>query len=234
MGAGVAVDDWRNSVGVNPATTFSGGRFAVGVTYVQLYGFSDVNCGLVGAKWRPGKLATVVTVATVGFDKYYENDILINFATEPLAAIKLGIGIHSLLQTIAEYGVRFFPQIDAGILWRTDRAAIGIAGKRLNAPRMPDGAVLKSQFRVGGLWEPVRELTLALDLEKNERAERVLIGSEFRMFPEISLRCGVETFPLIYHGGIQVNVSVVSIDYSYRYHHEFGGSHSIGVFGECR
>lgn len=234
MGAGVAVDDWRNSVGVNPATTFSGGKFAAGATYVQLYGLPDVKCGFWGAKWFPGKFATAIGLAAVGFNQYYENDILINFATEPLAAFKLGIGIHLLLQTLTDYGVKFLPQIDAGILWKTSCAAIGIAGKRLNAPRIPDGAVLKSQFRVGGLWEPVRELTLALDLEKNEQAERLLIGSEFRIFPEIFLRCGVETFPLIYHGGIQLNVSLVSFDYSYHYHHEFGGSHSIGVYGEWR
>ncbi|MGQ9678580.1 MAG: hypothetical protein ACUVUD_04790 [bacterium] len=232
MGAGVAVNDWRNSMGLNPAATLAGKKFAAGVTYVQLYSLSGVNCGLVGVKWNSGRFATALGVATVNFNQYCENDVLINFAAEPLASVKFGIGIHSLFQTIVGYGVNFLPQIDAGILWKTNRTAIGISGRRLNSPRMSDGAVLISQFSAGGLWEPVRDLSLVLDFEKNEQGERLLFGGEFRVFPEIFLQCGVETFPLIYHGGIQVNLSMFYFDYCYYYHPALGGSHSMGVFVE--
>ncbi|MCR4423290.1 MAG: hypothetical protein WHU95_02865 [candidate division WOR-3 bacterium] len=231
MGAGLAVASWRNSLGGNPALTFSEENFAFVFNCIRLYSLEGVNCGLIGVKWNSSKLATAIAVTSVGFDKYYEHDALINFAAEPLNSFKVGIGIHSLIQR-AESKTSFLPQFDAGIYWRAEHAAIAITGRRLNEPRLPDGSFLGSQFCIGGLWEPIRELKFAIDLKKYDQLEKLSIGGEFEIFPEIAIRCGVETFPLIYHGGLQVKVGVLSLEYSGQYHPEIGDSHSVSVVGE--
>ncbi|NPV13547.1 hypothetical protein HPY86_01260 [candidate division WOR-3 bacterium] len=231
MGAGVAFADWRNSFGINPSTVLSGSKFAIGVTYVNLYALPGVHCGLIGAKWKSGKQATAVAFTSVGFDGYRENDLLLNFATEPVRTIRVGVGVHALMQTV-EGKMSLLPQVDAGVLWLTEHTAIGVSGRRLNAPRLPDGTVLKSQLWLGGLWKPIKELKLACDFKKEDQLERLLIGGEFTILPEVTLRCGVETFPLVYHGGVQVKVGVMSLDYGVQYHLELGDSHSITISAE--
>ncbi len=232
IGAGCAVDDWQHGFGINPALLVRGERIGVGVTYANPYGLPGVQCGNAGFKAKWGRFSSGFGFTTLGVDGYDEYNIQLGLAGEVISHLDVGINIHALAQNVAQEQGDIVFAVDAGILWEAERFKLGIAGAGLNGPRLSNGELLPSSFRIGGCWNPVSGLLLAGDIYRENGIDMLLAGVEISMFPEVKIRAGVQTFPLSYCGGIGFKLNWLGLNYSYRFHPQLEGSHILGVFCE--
>ncbi len=232
IGAGVAVEDWQHGFGVNPAMAVSGVRFGAGVTYARPYGLSGLNCirSVVNFSW--GKIATVAGGQLLGLGTYKEWDCGLALGTEPIKGLKVGLGVHGFVQELGDYEVRGVPVFDLGGVWRNGRFAFGFSGQRLNSPQLSGGDKILPRFILGGSWEPVQGLVIAIEGRKQGNVDGGAAGVGFQFFPELILRAGVETAPLLWRGGLRIQLGCCGIDYSYQLHPELGDTHILGISGQ--
>ncbi|MGQ9707588.1 MAG: hypothetical protein ACUVUR_01770 [bacterium] len=221
--------DWQNSLTHNPALAINEHRLAGGFVYAQPFGLQGLTCARAAVNYRLKMLHITSGLQVLGLKNEREFDLGTVLGTRLLTGLTVGIGIHGLVRDQKGYGGDFASALDFGILWLAGRLRLGIAGQRLNSPRFRAGDELNSVIRAGLSWEPVSALHLAIDAEKDSNIERLLGGAELRLFPELCLRCGVETFPFSLRAGMSVRVDWLSLDYGYHYHPQLGDTHILGI-----
>ncbi len=229
MATGLAIEDWHNGFEINPALALSHRRFAFGIGYSQPYGISGLNSGLTILNLRLGKLGFVGGGHFLGFEGGKEVIAKINIGVEPLPALKTGLGIGGLIQDMGIYGSDAVLAFDFGLCYQLNKIRFGIAGRRLNSPRLDNGEELLPWLGLGLSWEPVSALLLALDLYREGKDEGGAIGVEFRFLREIAVRAGVATFPFQLTTGLGVRLGWFGLDYGYKLHPELGDTHILSL-----
>lgn len=232
MSAGCAVENWQHGFGLNPALFIIGKRFGAGASYVNPYGLPEVQCGNLGIKARWGRLNSGFAISSIGVAKYHEHNVQLGLAGEIFPYLGVGINVHGLIQNVPQGEGDAVLGIDAGVLWKTDRFKLGVAGMSLNSPRLNNGDRIYPSFRIGGGWEPTSGLLLAGDICRENGVDILLAGLEVRVLPEVKIRAGIETLPLSYCGGVGFRVDWFGLNYSYRFHPELEGTHILGIFCE--
>ena len=232
MGAGVAVGDWRQSLGFNPALTASKARLAAAVVYAQPYGLKGLNCAWTGVKFKMGNFHSVFGLQMLGLNSNNEIDIASALALPIVKGLSGGLAIHGLIQHFHDISPEIVPVFDLGFRWTIDRFSVAIALQRLNSPRFRNDDELFPRLRAGIAWELVEPVLLAIDLEKEAQVERLFWGTEFRLFPELVVRAGFETAPFSLRLGLGVRLNWLGLDYGYQYHPQIGDTHSWGMKGQ--
>ncbi len=229
MGAGVAVVDWKHSLVLNPGIIGYGPKFGGAVAYTVPYGIRELHSGMVGICFPVSRIDVGAGSFMTGTGSYQEWNMSLVLGGRVLNELSAGIGVHGCLQHMGGYVFDLVPVVDLGLLWKSNRWSAGIAGQRLNSPRFRNGDELAPKFKAGVCWEPVSTLVLAVDIERIDDAERAIAGVEFKLFPQIAVRCGYQTSPQCFRGGIGINWAGLSLDYGYQYHHQLGDTHIFSI-----
>ena len=231
MLAGGAVPDWRHGLTLNPA--LAGPDHVVGgaAMHARPYGLDGLSWGRAGVNWQGRSLSVSAATASLALGSYGENDVQVCLAGSPVRQTRIGIGAHALIERMGRAGSDVVPAVDVGGSYSVGTLMLGAAALGLNAPRWRDGTDLAAKVVVSGAWRPVPTLLLALDITRQEAAERAAFGVEFRIIPQAGLRFGVATEPLQYAGGVGLEIGPVMVDYAWRFHPQLKGTHIIGLTG---
>lgn len=229
MGAGVAVEEWQQSLGLNPALAANKLRFAGAIVYAQPYGLKGLSCAWTGVKIQFGNFHSVSGLEILNLSGNSEIDIATALAAPIAKGLSGGLAIHGLVQHFHELSPDIVPGFDLGFLWAINRFSAAIALRHINSPRFRNGDELFPIFRAGLTWEPAEPVLLAVDLEKEAEVERLLFGIEFRLFDELTVRGGVTTFPLCLRAGLGLRLGFLGFDYGFEHHPEMGATHIWGV-----
>jgi hypothetical protein len=100
---------------------------------------------------------------------------------------------------------------------------------RLNSPRWRDGAAQPTKVVIGGSWQPVNELLIAVDLSREQDNEDAAFGVELRLVPQVGVRLGVGTAPLRLAGGLGASAGPVGLEYAYQFHPVLKETHLFGL-----
>jgi hypothetical protein len=229
MLAGSAVPDGQHSFFLNPALSVDEGRFEAGLCYSRPYGLPGLAWGRACGGWSSARLAAGLGFSTLSLDRYAEQDAEIVVGGSPIPSVAVGLGIHALvLEAGPEYD-DLAPSFDAGVCWRSGRVRIGAAGLRLNSPRWREGTELPTRLVLAGSWRPVDDLLLALDLGRERGDEDAAFGAEFRLVPQLGLRCGVGVAPLRYAAGLGATIGPLGFEYAYEFHPQLRETHVLGL-----
>lgn len=239
MAAGVAVDDWRHGLEINPALNVSRWRFAADAAYSRPFGLTGLHCGKLAVNFRHNNFALGMAFHILRTEGARELNTRINLGLEPLSRVKAGIGIGVLIQDMSHYGIDWAPVFDIGALYRADKLIFGVSGRQLNSPRFKNGDEVPHRWSVGVAWKPISALLFALDLYREGNDEGGAAGVEFRFFPELAIRAGVKTIPFQWCAGVGVELNCfhflssrqgqVGVDYSYQLHPELGDTHIYSI-----
>ena len=229
MLAGAAAPDWQHSFFLNPALCFNADRVQVGAVYSRPYGLPGLEWGRACAGWSAGRLAAGAGFSMLNLDRYHEYDAQTVVGGMPSRNVSVGVGMHALVVEAGQDHDDFAPAVDAGVCWHSGRLRVGAAGLRLNAPRWRDGTELPLRVVLGGSWQPVDEVLLALDLSREQSDEDAAFGAEFRLIPQLGLRFGVGTAPLRFAAGLAAAAGPVGFDYAYQFHPVLKESHVFGL-----
>ena len=229
MLAGAAVSDWQHSFFLNPALSMDADRVHAGVVYSRPYGLPGLEWGRACAGWSSARLGAGAGLSMLSLDRYHEYDAQTIIGGMPARNVAVGLGVHALVIEAGQDQDDFVPALDAGICWHSGRLRVGAAGLRLNAPRWRDGTELPLRVVLGGSWQPVDEVLLALDLSREQSDEDAAFGAEFRLIPQLGLRFGVGTAPLRFAAGLAAAAGPVGFEYAYQFHPVLKESHVFGL-----
>ncbi len=234
MLAGGAVADWRNLFAYNPALFAEGGRYQVGAAYSRPYGLHGVDWGRVCGVVARNRWAGGVSISSLSLDAYRETDLQLNLGVSPVAGMTVGLGIHWLAVGMGSHGADGVPAFDLGFAWSSGVFRLAAACSRVNVPRFDNGDELPWVLLVAASVEPVEALLLALDVRRVQSEESAAFGMEFRLIPPLHLRVGGGVRPLTYGAGLGINVGILTVDYSYRFHPQLKETHVIGMWASWR
>jgi hypothetical protein len=229
MLAGAAVPDGQHSFFLNPALSVNDERLQAGICFSRPYGLQGLSWGRVCGGWSSERLAAGFGISALGLDHYGEEDAEVVVGGAPIPQVAVGLGIHALMVRAGQGYGDFAPAFDAGVCWRSGRIRVGAAGLRLNSPRWRDGTDLPLRIVLGGLWRPVDDLLLALDLSRERSDEDAAFGAEFRLVPQLGLRIGVGVVPLRYAAGLGAEVGPLGFEYAYQFHPKLKETHILGL-----
>lgn len=229
MGAGVAVEKWQQSLGLNPALAANKLRLAGAIVYAQPYGLKGLNCAWAGVKFKFGNFHSVSGLEILSLSGNNEIDIATALAAPIAMSLSGGLAIHGLVQHFRGLSPDIVPGVDLGFVWAINRFSAAIALRQINSPRFRNGDELFPIFRAGLAWQPAEPVLLALDIEKEAEVERLLFGIEFRLFNELTVRSGVTTFPLCLRAGLGLRLGFLGFDYGFEHNPDMGDTHIWGV-----
>lgn len=231
LAASAASGSWRSAFTSNAALLFSEPGRAAAAAFVRPYGLSGLYAGRIEAMVRPGELPMALgcCLAVTSFDKYQEHDLVAAAAYEVRPGLAAGLSVHGMGQVWAGEVIDLLAAVDAGAAVQLGAFRLGITGRRLNVPRLHDGSELPLLLQIGGSWQPVNDLLLALDVRREGAEESAALGIELSLVPQLKLRAGLATMPLRYSGGIGVDVGALGLGYAWQFHPQLKETHLVGA-----
>ncbi|MEO0077406.1 MAG: hypothetical protein ABIK86_00195 [candidate division WOR-3 bacterium] len=231
IGVSAASGSWRSALEGNPALLSCELSRAAAATVARPYDISGLYSGRLDVMVRPPEtpLALGCGLATNCLDRYQEHDLAFVASWGILPNVTVGAGCHGLGQVWAGEVLDLLVAVDVGTAVQLGTLRIGLSGRRINVPRLHDGSELPPLIRVGGSWQPVSDVTLAVDLLREGAEESAALGVELRLVPQLRLKAGLTTLPMCYSGGIGVDVGPVRVDYAWQFHPQLKSTHVAGA-----
>jgi hypothetical protein len=227
--AAIADDPWAvayNAAGLTQMQGFHCAAFFV----PQQFGMPELQTAALAAS-MPVHFGTFgLKVERFGFDLYRETEIGVAFARKIDGRISAGLAVNLHNISIERYGSASRLTINAGMLARIfTRATLGCnlnnvaratVGK--NNERLPQA------LSIGAGWNPLNNLLLALEVEKDTRYPASLkAGIEQRLVTALWLRGGIANNPDKYSIGLALRCAPVEFSYAGYSHTDLGWTHQV-------
>uniref|UniRef100_A0A7C4GHK6 PorV/PorQ family protein n=1 Tax=candidate division WOR-3 bacterium TaxID=2052148 RepID=A0A7C4GHK6_UNCW3 len=231
LAANMASGSWQSTFGSNPALLSCELKWAAAAVFTRPYGLGGLYSGRLDVMTVPEGtgLGFGCSLASTSFEKYQEHDLTIAAAWDVTPVVTAGVGLHGMGQVWQGEVIDMLGTADVGAVVRLGTLRLGVVGRRVNSPKLHDESELPLLLAVGGSWQPVSDLLLALDLRRESAEESAAFGVEFRLIPQMRLRAGLVTAPLRYSGGIGVDVGQFGIDYAWQFDPVLKDTHVVGV-----
>jgi len=216
-----------NPAGIAAATGLTGVAFfsrPFGLKQLDASGFSlfyPLRYGGVGAAAR-----------FFGRSPYQEQVFSLGLGMVVTAHVYVGASGHLFHLSIASYGSASTAGLDLGVLMTvTYNVRWGVTVHNVNRPRIGEcKEQLPQVFATGVSITLAPPLVVTVDLYKDVRYPAELrIGGSYRPLAPLALRCGLQSNPGRFSGGIGLWVGLVRVDYAAGYHYDLGVTHSVSV-----
>ena len=224
----VAVAQGAESVYYNPAgLSFSKG-VSLSLFASRPYGLRELTYETISAV-LPSPFGNFgINLQTYGYHLYRENTIALGWGYHYHKRVYYGILCRMNQLRIKNYGSSCTLMIDIGcLLLMSNNILAGISITNLNnAGIKGQNEPLPQMTRVGISYQPLNEVTFAIELDKDTRFPVEMKGGiEFRPLHEICLRFGFGREPSNFSSGIGLAWDSFSIDYAFTMHPVLGTTH---------
>ncbi len=216
-----------NPAGIAAATSFTGVAF-----YSRPFGLKELDASGLSLlhPLRTGGIG--VAVRRFGRSPYEEHVFSLGAGLIILPTVQVGAAAHLYHLRIASYGSAATAGLDLGVLVSVAyNVTWGVTIYNVNRPRI--GACeeqLPQVLATGVSITPARSVVMTADLHKDVRYPgEVRIGASYHIVEPLAIRCGLQTNPGRFAGGIGLWVGPVRVDYAASYHYDLGLTHSVSV-----
>lgn len=227
----IADDHW--SIYFNPAGLTKIKNLSAGIYYSPApFGLSELSnaSAVISKTFSIGGVG--IGFSTYGFELFRENKISLGYAKQLFPDFSLGLNINYYSLSIKNYGNDFAIGFDLGILSQlSSNLQLGFFAKNLNRPTYGVNKEKLSQQFSGGLsYEPVNNLLMAFELEKEVRYPfNFKFGLEYLPIKYFAIRAGYNTEPNNYFSGIGIFYRNFNFNYSFISNNYLGFTHSFGI-----
>lgn len=165
-----------------------------------------------------------------GFDLYKETEFGIALAKMLDSSMSLGACVNLYHLSIDKYGSSSRLTLDVGMLARIlERVVLGFNFSNATGTAISkNNERLPQIFTFGARWNPINNLLLTLEMEKDIRYQTsIKAGIEQKVVSIISLRAGIANNPDKYSVGFAVRYSLFEFSYAGYSHIDLGWTHQI-------
>ncbi|MCX8057164.1 MAG: conjugal transfer protein TraF [Ignavibacteria bacterium] len=227
----IADDHW--SIYYNPAGISKVENLSAGVYYSPApFGLKELAIGSATITKQFSFASIGFAFQSYGFELFRENKISLALAKNFFPEFQFGFKLNYYSLSISNYGSDNSFGVDVGILSSlSENLQLGFAVTNLNRPTYGVNKEKLSQTFSGGIsYKPVKNLILALELEKEVRFPfNFKTGIEYSLIKYLALRFGFNTEPNNYTGGIGINYSNFQFNYSFISNNYLGLTHNFGI-----
>lgn len=205
--------------------------------YFNRYGLKEL--GTLGGSYQQVNpfMPAAVQLSTFGYDAYRETRIRLLAGKRIARRWTLGIGLHyTWWQTLLEENPRSRLGCDLGATFSPfDNLLIGMLIS--DFPSWPIGKkeIVNEDnnsylVEIGFQWRIINDLLIVVSLESGESvAVAGRLGMEYDLFPDFSVRAGLQTDPFQPSAGVGYRLRSVTFDVATVYHPVLGLSTGIGL-----
>lgn len=221
--------DWTASFTRNPALSLDAARVSLAGGYCRPYGLEGVEHVNAAVATRRVNWSLTAGVSSLGFDRYRESQAFLCGGLRPWRATALGAGVRWLVVDQGSRGMEMVPAFDIGATWQLGKFVLAAAGRAVNRPGLGTTGTVQPTLVLAAGATPVEELKLLVDLGLTSNRLDGAFGCEFLLLPQLAVRAGLGTDPLLYGGGIGLRVGPVGLDYACRFHPQLKETHQLGL-----
>lgn len=166
-----------------------------------------------------------------GFEGYNEQKIGLAYARKLTKKLLIGVQMDYLNLRIPEYGNSGKVTFEIGVQAQISEKLM--IGTHIFSPitiNWNETDIVPTVFAIGGRYEPSKKLTLSAEVEKDfEYPLNAKFGLDYQIIEPLSLRIGLNTFPIQNSFGIGLHLKKMTIDIASVFHPTLGVSSGISI-----
>lgn len=207
--------------------------FSAMVAAEQRFAISELQSAVAGVALPTGGGTFGLSLQYFGFDLYNEQRIGLTYARSLFDNFSIGAQFAVHNTRIEEYGSRWTPAVELGLLYDiTEDLSVG--AHIFNPARIEilEGEFLPTVFRLGFSYKSSDKATFAAEVSKDiDYPVQVRAGFEYRLTAPVSLRAGIQTAPENWSFGIGywLENQNLLVDLSVSHHPFLGFTPSISL-----
>ncbi|MCX8014415.1 MAG: hypothetical protein N2748_00200 [candidate division WOR-3 bacterium] len=198
----------------NPALLTLLDKNGLGVVYCQPYEISQIQYHRLSVNYKHFGLS----FARFGQTNYQEFNFALSTGLNFNANLCYGLMVKGFYLDLGDYVQSFMPAVNVGLVYQLDKIKIGSVLANLNNPHNKVGDEVAWQISAGATYEPVSDLLLGIDIQKNYQYENFAFGIELKPLAMFVIRFGTQTNPLLISGGIGILYKNIFLDYALKFH----------------
>jgi long-subunit fatty acid transport protein len=189
----------NNQAGLAKLTSFSAILAAE-----QRFAISDLQSAAAGVALPTGGGTFGLSLQYFGFDLYNEQRIGLAYARKLFDHFSIGAQFVAHNTRIEEYGSRWTPAVELGLLYEVTEG-LSVGAHIFNPARIEvlEGEFMPTVLRLGFSYESSDKATFAVEVSKDiDYPVQVRAGLEYRLADPVALRAGIQTAPEKWSFGI--------------------------------
>lgn len=216
-----------NATAANPAILSQLDKNNLGIVYSCPYNVKLIQYTRLAGNYKNFGV-NISRLGQVGYQEYiFSLAAGFNITQE----LSYGLVIKGLYLDLSEYGQTFLPALNFGIVYHLDKIQFGAVLANINRPKTIDDDI-PWLIIMGALFKPVTDFTLGLEIQKSNQDENIAMGAEFKPIPNLAIRLGTKTNPLIISTGLGFIFKNFTLDYALKFHTRLKDT-SVFSLGYC-
>lgn len=186
----------------------------------------SVGCGISTASGNFG-----IALQYFGFEAYNEQKIGLAYARKLFDKLSVGVQLDYLGLRIPDYGNRSNITAEIGLQTQLNPSlCIGIHAFTPFTIAWTDDDFVPTILALGAAWQPSEKVTMTAEIEKDINFPvNAKLGLDYRIVEVLSLRIGVNTYPVQNSFGVGLNLNKLKIDIASVYHQVLGVTTGFSV-----
>ncbi len=231
---GVRGDFW--GLFYNPAS-IAGTPFTTISAYgEQRFLLSELTSGSAGIVWPFLPEQSIgVAVSTFGFDAFRRSVASASYGIEVIERLSLGASVSYMNIDLGELGSTNAVLANVGINTAlTDQLSLGFTAYNITRTQLENTFGIQEDLPVvyaaGLAYQPDEKVLLVVDLVKDvDQLVSFRGGIEYRLASILNVRAGVGNEPIIWSGGIGLNLNQLQLDFAAQYHEQLGYTPQVSL-----
>jgi hypothetical protein len=212
----------------NPAILSQLGKNNIGIVYACPYNISEIQYTRLAGNYKNFGL----NISRLGQSGYGEYILCLSAGFNLTQDLSYGLIVKGLYLDLDEYGQTVLPALNFGVSYHLDKLELGAVLENINHPQNSIIDDLPWSIIAGALFKPVQDFTCGLEIHKTNLDQNIALGAEFKPLPNLCLRLGVKTNPVIASTGLGFVYKNFTLDYAVKFHTRLKDT-SVISFGYC-
>jgi hypothetical protein len=214
-----------------PSGGIHGGQVKLEMSACRRFEIKDLDQLCLAAAWRHRAVTAALGVSQFGYrDLYAERTARLNLACQ-IGAFSVGACVSGMMVETGGYDRLTAAALGAGAAVRAAKFVVAATADNLNAPSLSDGSPAINP-RYAGYAEYVTSRSFStvgrVTLEDTEEPQ-FGVGQLLRLSDKAVLFWGFSTAPILYGGGLELNMNKGKLTYATSIHPVLGFTHQVSL-----
>lgn len=198
----------------NPSILSQLDKNNIGIVYDCPYNIREIQYTRLAVNYKNFGL----NISRLGQTGYQEYVFSISTGFNLTPDLSYGLIVKALYLDLGEYGQTLLPALNFGVSYHLDKIELGAVVENLNHPQNSMIDNIPWSIIAGALFKPVRDFNCGLEIQKTNLDQNIALGAEFRPLPNLCLRLGIKTNPVIASTGLGFVYKNFLLDYALKFH----------------